>query len=144
MNIFNKKTVSAVFATLLVIVSASAVASDHGMHHEGMQNEGMHGEGMHGEGMHGEGKHGEGKHGERMSNMREVMGIGRLNKIMAERGMVNINHEPMPEMDWPKMRMNFQVQEGIDLSELNLGDEVEFTLLVDGDNNYVISNIKTK
>lgn len=134
MNIFNKKTVSAVFATLLVIVSASAVASDHGMHHEGMQNEGMHGEGM----------HGEGKHGERMSNMREVMGMGRLNKIMAERGMVNINHEPMPEMNWPKMRMNFQVQEGIDLSELNLGDEVEFTLMVDDNNNYIIKDIKTK
>ncbi|KZZ70581.1 hypothetical protein A3765_03045 [Oleiphilus sp. HI0130] len=129
MNIFNKKTVSAVFATLLVIVSASAVASDHGMHHEGMQNEGM---------------HGEGKHGERMSNMREVMGMGRLNKIMAERGMVNINHEPMPEMNWPKMRMNFQVQEGIDLSELNLGDEVEFTLMVDDNNNYIIKDIKTK
>ena len=129
MNIFNKKALSAVVATLLVIVSASAVASDHGMHHEGMQNEGM---------------HGEGKHGERMSNMREVMGMGRLNKIMAERGMVNINHEPMPEMNWPKMRMNFQVQEGIDLRELNLGDEVEFTLMVDDNNNYIIKDIKTK
>ncbi|KZZ48491.1 hypothetical protein A3758_32925 [Oleiphilus sp. HI0118] len=75
MTSLNKVTASGVFATLLVIVSANAVATDHGMHHEGMQNEGM---------------HGEGKHGERMSNMREVMGMGRLNKIMAERGMVNI------------------------------------------------------
>ncbi|KZZ54752.1 hypothetical protein A3758_00420 [Oleiphilus sp. HI0118] len=129
MTSLNKVTASGVFATLLVIVSANAVATDHGMHHEGMQNEGM---------------HGEGKHGERMSNMREVMGMGRLNKIMAERGMVNINHEPMPEMNWPKMRMNFQVQEGIDLSELNLGDEVEFTLMVDDNNNYIIKDIKTK
>ncbi|KZZ57197.1 hypothetical protein A3760_16900 [Oleiphilus sp. HI0122] len=139
MTSLNKVTASGVFATLLVIVSANAVATDHGMHHEGMHHEGMHHEGMQNEGMHGEGKH-----GERMSNMREVMGMGRLNKIMAERGMVNINHEPMPEMNWPKMRMNFQVQEGIELSELNLGDEVEFTLMVDDNNNYIIKDIKTK
>ena len=124
MNIFSKRFVSVVLSTLLIIVSASVVASDHGMHHEGM--------------------HGEGKHGERMSNMREVIGMGRLNKIMAERGMVNINHEPMPEMNWPKMRMNFQVEEGFDLSDLKLGDEVEFTLMVDDNNNYIIKDIKTK
>lgn len=124
MNIFNKTNVSAVFAALVILGSSSAFASDHGMHQEAM--------------------HEKGSHGEHMKNMREVMGKGRLNKIMAERGMVNINHEPMPEMNWPKMRMNFQVQEGLDLSELNLGDEVEFTLMVDDDNNYIIKDINAK
>lgn len=134
MNIMNKKSVSAAFAALLVLGTASAFATDHGMHQGGAHGDGMHGEGMHGEGMQGQ----------QMSGMREVMGAGRLNKIMAERGMVNINHEPMPEMNWPKMRMNFQVKEGLDLSPLSLGDEVEFTLLVDDNNNYVIKNIKKK
>ena len=76
-------------------------------------------------------------------HMREVIGHGRLNKIMADRHMVNINHEPIPQMDWPKMRMNFKTQEGVKLSDLKPGQEVTFTLLVDG-NDYVIKEIKVK
>lgn len=135
MNKLHKTHLSVAIFLLLSVGSASMHASSHG-NHTGQMGGGhdMVGEGMHGEGMHGEG----------MTNMREVMGTGRLNKIMADRGMVNINHEPMPDMNWPKMRMNFQVQDGVDLSKLKLGDEVEFTLMVDDDNNYVIKNIKTK
>lgn len=77
-------------------------------------------------------------------HMREVMGHGRLNKIMADRHMVNIKHEPMPEMKWPKMSMNFKTQKQVDLNSLKPGQEVEFKLLVDDDNNYVIKEIIVK
>lgn len=82
--------------------------------------------------------------GDMGANTREVMGQGRINKVMAERGMVNIKHQPMPEMNWPKMSMNFKAQEQIDLSNLKPGQEVDFTLLVDDDNNYVIKGILIK
>jgi len=78
------------------------------------------------------------------SHMREVVGEGRINKIMQDRHMVNINHGPIPELKWPKMRMNFKAQKQVNLSELELGQEVNFTLLVGGENNYVIKEITVK
>ncbi|OZG69768.1 hypothetical protein BTA51_29535 [Hahella sp. CCB-MM4] len=77
------------------------------------------------------------------SEHREVMGMGQINKIHAEKHMVNISHEPIEELKWPKMRMNFKTDEGVDLSALKLGQKVMFTLMVDGDNNYLIKEIKT-
>lgn len=77
-------------------------------------------------------------------HMREVMGEGRIHKVMADRAMVNIKHEPMPEMNWPKMKMNFKVDKGVDLGSLKPGQMVDFTLLVDNDNNYIIKNINSK
>ena len=76
--------------------------------------------------------------------MREVIGEGRINKVMAEKHMINIKHVPIPEMKWPKMRMNFKAQKQVNLSELELGQEVNFTLLVGGENNYVIKEITVK
>lgn len=77
-------------------------------------------------------------------NLRHVMGEGRVNKVMADRKMVNISHEPMPELKWPKMRMNFKTAEGVALDGLKPGQEVIFTLEVDNANNYLIKDIKTK
>jgi len=77
-------------------------------------------------------------------HMREVMGEGQINKVMADKGMVNIKHEPIPEMKWPKMRMNFKTQDQVNLTDLQPGQKVSFTLLVDDDNNYVIKEITVK
>lgn len=86
--------------------------------------------------------------GDHMNEMNEhhriVMGQGRINKIMADRHMLNIKHEPMPEMNWPQMSMNFKTQKQVDLSSLKPGQEVEFKLVVDDNNNYLIKDIKVK
>ena len=88
---------------------------------------------------------GMGHHGGSMdSHMREVMEQGRVNKVMAEYGMLNIKHEPMPEMNWPQMSMNFKTQKQVDLSKLKPGQQVDFKLLVDDENNYVIKEIVVK
>ncbi len=76
--------------------------------------------------------------------MRMVTGEGRINKVMKDKHMMNISHEPMPELNWPKMRMNFKTEQGIDLSGFKPGQEVTFTLQVDQDNNYLIKKIETK
>lgn len=77
-------------------------------------------------------------------HMREVEGDGRINKIMNDRHMLNISHEPMPELNWPKMRMNFKADQSVKLDGLNPGDQVTFTLQVDSDNNYLIKKIEKK
>ncbi|WP_020407226.1 copper-binding protein [Hahella ganghwensis] len=81
-------------------------------------------------------------HGMSESQHREVMGVGMVNKIHADRHMVNISHEPIAELKWPKMRMNFKTDSDVDLSSLKLGQKVQFMLEVDGDNNYLIREIK--
>ncbi|WP_250657145.1 copper-binding protein [Alkalimarinus coralli] len=77
-------------------------------------------------------------------HMREVMGTGRINKVMADRKMVNIVHEPIAELDWPKMRMNFRTAQEVNLGELKPGQEVTFKLQVNKDNSYVIKQIDVK
>ena len=73
--------------------------------------------------------------------MRTVMGIGQINKIKMKQHMVNITHEPIMELNWPQMRMNFQTSETVDLSSLKPGQKVKFSLEVDEDNNYLIKDI---
>lgn len=77
-----------------------------------------------------------------MPHMREVMAQGQINKVMAKHHRLNIDHAPIPEMKWPRMHMNFNVKEGLDLSALKPGQKINFKLLVDGDNNYVIEEIE--
>ena len=77
-----------------------------------------------------------------MPHMREVMAQGQINKVMAKHRRLNIDHAPIPEMKWPRMHMNFNVKEGLDLSDLKPGQKINFKLLVDGDNNYVIEEIE--
>lgn len=76
--------------------------------------------------------------------MREVMGTGRINKVMADKGMVNIVHEPIEELQWPKMRMNFKTTKGVNLNDLKPGQEVTFKMNVKKDNSYVIKQIDVK
>ena len=77
-------------------------------------------------------------------HMREVMGTGRINKVMADRHMVNIVHEPIAELEWPKMRMNFKTTDEVNLDDLKPGQEVTFKLQVKKDNSYVIKQIDVK
>lgn len=127
----------AVISTSFGLASPVLAGGNDGHHHG-------HADQMSGDG-HMMNQNGMGQYGENMdSHMREVMGHGRVNKVMAEHGMLNIKHEPMPEMNWPQMSMNFRTQKQVDLSKLKPGQQVDFKLLVDDDNNYVIKEIIVK
>ncbi len=99
---------------------------------------------------HGHGNAAKGDKGHMMNqqemgqHMREVTGVGRVNKVMSDKHMINISHEPISELNWPKMRMNFQTSDQVKLNDLKPGQEVTFTLQVDKDNNYLIKSIETK
>ena len=112
----------------LALISTAILADNHGMKgHDMMEG-------------HGDGHMMDNKQHEQM--MRQVEGMGQLNKVMGDHHMINVTHEPMAELGWPKMRMNFKTAESVDLSDVEEGDQVRFTLEVDADDNYRIIDIE--
>ena len=73
--------------------------------------------------------------------MKMHKGHGIVNKINARSGKVNISHDPIDSMNWPKMTMDFTVQNKADLEAIKPGMPVDFELTQKG-KGYVISNIK--
>lgn len=70
-----------------------------------------------------------------------VWGKGVVNSVMAGHRMVNISHEPMGELDWPSMTMDFTVADGVDFQALQAGQTLHFELTKKADGNYLISAI---
>jgi Cu(I)/Ag(I) efflux system membrane fusion protein len=71
-------------------------------------------------------------------------GRGKVTKIDAAKGHVEIDHEPMPSLQWPAMQMGFVAADKGQLSGLKRGDTVQFELRSqpDQDGNYVIESIR--
>ena len=53
---------------------------------------------------------------------------GTVTAINAAGRKVTFDHEPIPESNWPAMKMEFPVAASIDLSKVKTGDRVRFTL----------------
>jgi Cu(I)/Ag(I) efflux system membrane fusion protein len=70
-------------------------------------------------------------------------GRGKVTEIDAAKGRVEIDHEPIASLQWPRMKMGFAVQDKAQLAGLNKGDAVQFELRAqpDQDGNYVIERI---
>ena len=115
-------------AASLALISSQALADNHGMDGQHM---------MEGQ---GDGHMMDGQQHQQM--MRQVHGVGEVNKVMGEHHMLNVTHEPIEAMNWPKMRMNFKTDESVDLDSLSEGDRVRFTLEVDANDNYRIVEIE--
>ncbi len=69
------------------------------------------------------------------------MAHGKLNRIDAEAGTVNITHGPIQALHWPGMTMAFRVEDKSSLKGLRAGDEVNFDLAKGPGGSYVISRI---
>ncbi|MCW1890914.1 copper-binding protein [Vibrio chagasii] len=48
---------------------------------------------------------------------------GEISRVMQGSRMVTINHQPVPEWDWPGMVMNFA--EGLDMSDVQRGKAID-------------------
>lgn len=70
-----------------------------------------------------------------------VSGTGVINAIDAEEHSVNLSHEPIPAIGWPAMTMDFEVADDVDLSALEKGDAVAFTLERGADGIYTITGL---
>jgi membrane fusion protein, copper/silver efflux system len=73
-------------------------------------------------------------------------GRGRVLDVDPTKGRVDLDHEPIPTLQWPRMTMGFMVEDKAQLAKLKKGDAVEFELRAkpDADGNYVISRIGGK
>ncbi|KTF15272.1 efflux RND transporter periplasmic adaptor subunit [Pseudoalteromonas sp. H105] len=70
-----------------------------------------------------------------------VWGKGVVNNVMKHHRMVNISHEPMDELGWPSMTMDFTLAEGMDMQALKAGQTLHFELTKAAEGNYLISGI---
>ena len=73
-------------------------------------------------------------------------GRGTVSEVDAAKGRVELDHEPIASLQWPRMKMGFLVEDKRQLAALKKGDVVEFELRPkpDQDGNYLISKIGRK
>lgn len=68
-------------------------------------------------------------------------GKGTVNSVDAKAGKINITHEPIASLNWPRMTMDFEVQDKNLLAKLKAGQKVTFKLIETRKDKYVISEI---
>jgi|APTNR8051073442_1049403.scaffolds.fasta_scaffold04797_4 Cu/Ag efflux protein CusF len=70
-----------------------------------------------------------------------IESAGVVNAIDRETRTVNLTHEPIPALGWPSMTMDMGVAEEVDLSTVEAGEHVQFTLERGADSLYMITGI---
>jgi Cu(I)/Ag(I) efflux system membrane fusion protein len=77
------------------------------------------------------------------SSEQKHLGRGVVTAVDAATGHVELEHEPMPSLQWPAMTMGFVVPDKSQLGALKPGDRVAFELKAkpDADGNYIIESI---
>jgi Cu(I)/Ag(I) efflux system membrane fusion protein len=70
-------------------------------------------------------------------------GRGKVAAVDVAKGRVELDHDAIPSMKWPAMKMGFAVSDNTTLLNLKRGDAVDFTVRGEPDNNgdYVIESI---
>ncbi|QSV14863.1 efflux RND transporter periplasmic adaptor subunit [Photobacterium ganghwense] len=66
---------------------------------------------------------------------------GVVRHVMAAHNMVTIEHDAVPEWDWPAMTMDFTVSEDTDLSALIGGQRIRFLIHQQPDGQYTVSDV---
>lgn len=71
-------------------------------------------------------------------------GVGTVNTVDASKHTINLTHDPIKSLNWPKMKMMFTVDNNVDLSTIKEGDAVSFSLKPVGKDDMVITDLKKK
>jgi Cu/Ag efflux protein CusF len=58
----------------------------------------------------------------------DAHGSGTVNSVDPAHYKVNVSHDPIPEIGWPAMTMDFPVAPSVDLRALKPGTRVNFTI----------------
>lgn len=69
-------------------------------------------------------------------------GTGVIKSIDAANHKVIVVHDPIAELGWPKMTMEFTVDPSVDLGSAHEGDKIRFTLKAKGDEDYSITSLQ--
>lgn len=128
-----KKRLVTASALTLILGLTAANAEDKPMNHDMMKHDQMGKEKM---------DHGSMKHG--MSGKEAAAGTGVIHSIDADKRVINLTHEPMPDLGWPTMTMDLPATKRVDLSGLKEGDKVDFKLKLGRDKKYRIIEIAPK
>lgn len=70
-----------------------------------------------------------------------VQGAGVVDGVMASHGMIDLTHDPIPELGWPVMSMSFFTLDAVSLDGLSEGDEVRFTLRQNDEGQWRLASI---
>lgn len=71
-----------------------------------------------------------------------VRATGRINSVDMASHSINVTHDPIKALGWPKMKMEFLVDQSIDLSGFRAGDPVLFTLKPAREDDYTVIILK--
>lgn len=138
------KTIFVTLAALAVGLSTPAFAEEKPMDHSGhgAQEKMDHGKMPDDKMMdHSKMDHSKMDHGS-MGTAEEASGVGVINSVDAEKGTINITHEPMPEIGWPTMTMDMPVTKRVDLGAVKPGDKVDFKVKLGRDKQYRVMEMK--
>ncbi len=124
-----KKILAVSIALLLSATMAVAMDKDHSkMNHSNMDHSSM--------------GHGSG-HNDSMEKKQDgAMGVGVIHSVSKLNRMVNLTHEPIPELNWPEMTMDLAVAKDVDLNSVKTGEKVKFHLVLGDDNVFRITSIE--
>lgn len=71
-----------------------------------------------------------------------VKGQGLINKVDPEARIINLSHEPIPQLDWPAMTMDITVADDINLDKVSGWKQVRFYMVKDKTGMYYIRRIE--
>lgn len=71
----------------------------------------------------------------------EASGVGVINSVDADKGLINLTHEPMPDVGWPTMTMDLPVTKHVELGGIKAGDKVDFKVKLGRDKQYRVIEI---
>lgn len=86
-------------------------------------------------------KHEVQSHKSQSSEGQAVIGEGVIHSVSPAERKVNLTHEPIPALNWPGMTMDLDVAEGVDLQQLDPGDNIQFYIELGEDKVYRITEV---
>jgi len=73
----------------------------------------------------------------------QVSATGKVLKIDSAARTLRIKHDPIPAISWPVMTMVFEAGDGVDLTNVSQGEDIEFAFDPNGEDGYIISAISS-
>lgn len=125
--------VAGTLAIALAVGTGAALASDTKGSHSGAKGSHSGAKGSH-----------SGHEMKAVEGNKEAVAVGIINSVDADGGKINITHEPVPALGWPKMTMDLPVTRRVDLSSIKAGSSVSITLKQGRDKQFRVMAIEPK
>jgi Cu/Ag efflux protein CusF len=74
------------------------------------------------------------------SQDKTTTGVATVTAVNSAIRKVTLDHGPLPDINWPAMKMEFATAPSVDLSKVKPGDKVRFTLKGSG-NSYTVQSM---